>query len=63
MENINIPELFGSLVFGENEMRARLPEDVCNSLLSTIEEGKEIDPSIADVVAEAMKNWAIEHGI
>ncbi len=62
MEKLNIPEIFGSLVFGEKEMRARLPEDVCNSLLSTIEEGKEIDPGIADTVAEAMKNWAIEKG-
>ena len=56
MEKLNIPEIFGSMVFGEEEMRARLPEDVCASLLSTIEEGKEIDPGIADSVAEAMKN-------
>ena len=62
MEKLNIPEIFGSMVFGEEEMRARLPEDVCASLLSTIEEGKEIDPGIADSVAEAMKNWAIEKG-
>ena len=62
MERLNIPEIFGSMVFGEKEMRARLPENVCESLLSTIEEGKEIDPGIADTVAAAMKDWAIEKG-
>ena len=62
MERLNIPEIFGSMVFGEKEMRARLPESVCESLLSTIEEGKEIDPGIADTVAAAMKDWAIEKG-
>ena len=58
----NVPELFGSMVFNEEVMRARLPREVCKSLLKTMEEGKEIDPSIADVVANAMKDWAIEKG-
>ena len=58
----NIPEIFASEVFSEDVMRERLPEDVCNSLLHTIAEGSEIDKSIADVVAAAMKDWAIEHG-
>ena len=58
----NIPELFGSMVFNEEVMRQRLPHEVFRSLLKTIEQGKEIDPSIADAVAEAMKNWAIEKG-
>ena len=62
MEFINVPEIFGSLVFGEQVMKERLPEDVYRSLISTIEAGKEIDPGIADVVAAAMKDWAIEHG-
>ena len=57
-----IPELFGSRVFNEDVMRARLPKEVYKSLLRTIETGNEIDPSIADVVASAMKDWAIEQG-
>ena len=62
MEKLNVPEIFGSLVFNEEVMRERLPADVCESLLSTIEAGKEIDPGIADTVASAMKDWAIELG-
>ena len=58
----NIPELFASMVFSEDVMRERLPKDVYKSLINTIAEGTEIDKSIADVVAGAMKDWAIEHG-
>ena len=58
----NIPELFASMVFSEDVMRERLPKDVYKSLINTIAEGTEIDASIADVVAGAMKDWAIEHG-
>ena len=58
----NIPELFGSMVFNEEVMRQRLPYEVFKSLKKTVEQGKEIDPSIADVVANAMKDWAIEKG-
>ncbi len=57
-----IPEIFSSMVFSEDVMRERLPKDVYKSLLKTIATGKEIDASIADVVAGAMKDWAIEHG-
>ena len=57
-----IPELFASLVFSEEVMKERLPKDVYESLMHTVEEGNEIDASIADVVAGAMKDWAIEHG-
>ncbi len=60
--NKNIPELFGNMVFNEEVMRQRLPREVSKSLITTMEEGKEIDPSIADVVANAMKDWAIEKG-
>lgn len=59
---INVPEMFGSLVFNEDVMKERLPLEVYESLLNTIEAGKEIDASIADAVAAAMKDWAIEHG-
>ena len=57
-----IPEIFASQVFSEDVMRERLPSDVYNSLQKTIETGKEIDAGIADTVAGAMKDWAIEHG-
>ena len=57
-----IPDIFASQVFSEDVMRERLPKDVYNSLMSTIANGKEIDAGIADVVAGAMKDWAIEHG-
>ena len=57
-----IPDIFASQVFSEDVMRERLPKDVYNSLMSTIANGKEIDATIADVVAGAMKDWAIEHG-
>ncbi len=63
MENgRRISEIFASMVFNEDVMRERLPKDVYKSLLKTIETGKELDPGIADVVASAMKDWAIEHG-
>ena len=57
-----IPDIYSSMVFSEDVMRERLPKDVYKSLLSTIATGKEIDAGIADVVAGAMKDWAIEHG-
>lgn len=58
----NIPEMFGSLVFNETVMKERLPSDVFESVKKTIEEGKSLDPKIANVVANAMKDWAIEKG-
>ena len=61
-EIVNVPEIFGSLVFNKEVMKERLPAEVYDSLVSTIEAGKEIDASIADTVAAAMKDWAIEHG-
>ncbi len=58
----NVPEIFGCMVFNDEVMQERLPEDVFRSLKKSVEQGKEIDPSIADTVAGAMKNWAIEKG-
>ena len=58
----NIPEIFGCMVFNDEVMQKRLPEDVFKSLKKSVEQGKEIDPSIADAVAGAMKDWAIEKG-
>ena len=58
----NIPELFGCMVFNDDVMRERLPKDVYKSLSRTASAGKPIDPGIADVVANAMKDWAVEKG-
>ncbi|MDA3960145.1 MAG: glutamine synthetase III [Planctomycetota bacterium] len=55
-------ELFGCNVFGPSEMQARLPKAIFKSLSKTISTGAKLDPSAADVVAEAMKSWAIERG-
>jgi glutamine synthetase len=55
-------ELFGANVFGTAEMETRLPKTVFKSLKRTIERGEKLDASVADVVAEAMKAWAIEKG-
>ncbi len=60
--NKNIPEIFGCMVFNDDVMRERLPEDVYKSLIKTIATGKTIDASVADTVAGAMKEWAIEKG-
>ena len=60
--NKKVPELFGCMVFNDDVMRERLPKDVYQSLTKTMATGKPIDPSIADVVANAMKDWAIEKG-
>jgi glutamine synthetase len=58
----SVPEMFGSNVFSDSVMRARLPRNVYKKLRATIDGGKELDPSIADVVANAIKDWAIEKG-
>lgn len=62
VEMKSVPELFGSNVFSDSVMRARLPKNVYKKLRETIDGGQELDASIADVVANAMKDWAIEKG-
>ncbi len=57
-----LPSIFGSNVFNDSVMRERLPKDVYKKLKQTIEHGFELDPSLADIVASAMKDWAIEKG-
>ena len=59
----NVPEMFGSNVFNDNVMRERLPKDVYKALKKTIEEGKTLDISVANVVANSMKDWACERGV
>ncbi len=58
----HIKDLFGSLVFSEEVQKARLPKPVFKALQKTIRQGVTLDPTIADAVASAMKDWAIEHG-
>ena len=55
-------EIFGSNVFGDTSMKDRLPKSVYKALQATIKQGKPLDPNIADAVALAMKDWAIEKG-
>ena len=59
---MSISEIYGSMVFNDAVMRQRLPKDVYMSLTNTIAIGKPIDVSIANVVANAMKDWAVEKG-
>ncbi len=58
----NIKEIFASMVFNDAVMREKLPKDTYKSLIKTIEDGKELDITVANVVANAMKDWAIEKG-
>ncbi|MDR2656163.1 MAG: glutamine synthetase III [Oscillospiraceae bacterium] len=55
-------DIFGTNVFGDDIMKERLPKSVYKSLKNTIDTGAPIDKKISDVVASAMKDWAIEHG-
>ena len=57
-----VSNYFGSLVFDDRVMRARLPEKVYKSLKKTIDEGVSLDNQVANAVAEAMRDWAVEHG-
>ena len=57
-----VTEKFGSLVFDDRVMRANLSADVYASLRRTIDEGSRLDSSVADAVAQAMKDWAVAHG-
>mgnify|MGYP000292558329 FL=1 len=57
-----VSDYFGSLVFDDRVMRAKLPSDVYASLKRTINEGASLDTHVADAVATAMRDWAVEHG-
>ena len=62
MATASVPEIFGSMVFDDRTMQERLPREVYKALGKTIQEGKSLDPSIANTVASAMKDWALENG-
>ena len=55
-------DIYAELVFGLSEMQQRLPKNVFKSIKKTVEAGQKVDPKIADVVAVAMKDWALENG-
>lgn len=57
-----VPELFGSMVFNDQMMLERLPKATYKALKKTIQNGEPLDESVANVVASAMKDWAIEKG-
>ena len=58
----SVPDLFSSMVFNDGVMRERLPKDVYKSLRKTIDNGKDLDITVANAVANAMKDWAVENG-
>lgn len=65
MENEKTPypvSIFGENVFNDSVMKARLPKATYKTLKNTIDHGLPIDSTIADIVANAMKDWAIERG-
>ena len=62
-ENVNVTRIFGENVFNEHVMRERLPKKIYKELHKTIDEGKELDPMTAEVVASAMRDWAMEKGV
>jgi glutamine synthetase len=61
-ERFNLTEVFGSRVFNDSVQRRRLRPDAYQALRRTIDRGEQLDPRIADAVADAMKDWAVEHG-
>ncbi len=59
---MKIPEYFGCMVFDDREMKSRLPVEAYERMRKTIEDGRSLDISLANIVAEAMKDWAVERG-
>ena len=62
VEKQGVPEMFGSMVFDDREMRARLSAKVYRSLRKTIDENEDLDEKIAEAVASEMRDWAVERG-
>ncbi|MBR4727752.1 MAG: glutamine synthetase III, partial [Clostridia bacterium] len=59
---MSVPEYFGCMVFDDRAMRERLPEETYSAMKKTIRDGKRLDIAVANVVAAAMKDWAVENG-
>ena len=62
MEQINVPEIYGSMVFNDKVMKERLPKDVYKAVRKTIDNGTTLELTVANTVAATMKEWAIERG-
>ena len=58
----SVPDYFGCMVFDDKAMRARLPRETYKAMIKTIQDGKRLDIAVANVVANAMKDWAVENG-
>ena len=58
----NVPEIFGSMVFNQKVMKDRLPKETFKALKKTLDDGVPLELDVANVVAHAMKEWAIENG-
>ena len=61
-KRINMSDIFGSNVFNDSVMKERLPKNTYKALKSTIDSGAPLDPTVAEIVANAIKDWAIEKG-
>ena len=59
---INIPEVFGSMVFNDDVMKKRLPPNIYESLRKSIDENSSVDEAAGEIVAQVMKDWALEKG-
>ena len=59
---VRATEAFGSLVFNDEVQQTRLPKPIYHALRRTMTHGEPLDISVADAVASAMKEWAVEHG-
>ena len=59
---MRVPEIFGENVFNLQVMQDKLPKEIYKSLKKTIDEGSALDAGVANVVANAMKDWAVEKG-
>ena len=62
IKTMSVSEIFGSLVFNDSVMKERLPHDTYKALKKTIEVGKSLDLTVANIVANAMKDWAVSKG-
>ena len=58
----SVPETFGSLVFDDRTMKARLSGEVYHAMKQTMKKGQPLDPKVANAVATSMRDWAVEHG-
>lgn len=58
----NVPKMFGSLVFNETVMKDRLPTATYKTFKNAVLKGEALDLPIANIIANAMKDWALEHG-